>query len=156
MRIIAPCTWQHCCPDYDLTDILQSVDNAFHPSLSSQHNLTEFSAKLQEKACIFLAGEDRNPEGVMAAYLNKDGETYISIICVFPSSRNKGVGVSLLRMLQQEVKMINGRSISCRVSVENVAARAMYKRAGFVEDGDIFNIIGTEKIMVVWKNPDFK
>ena len=156
MKIVAPSTWSIACPDYDLTAILQAIDGDFHPSLSSQHNLSEFADKLQEKAHIFLAEEQGEISGVMAAYLNENADVYISFIIVLPTWRKRGIANSLLRALQCEARKMNCRSITCRVSVENAAARSMYKKADFIENGDVFRIVGISKIMVCWHNKDFK
>ncbi|GAB0115028.1 N-acetyltransferase GCN5 [Acidisoma sp. C75] len=62
-------------------------------------------------------------------------EAEILTLGVHPRARRKGIAGGLLRAAMAEAAQLGARSLFLEVAVGNVAARALYARAGFTEVG---------------------
>jgi [ribosomal protein S18]-alanine N-acetyltransferase len=63
------------------------------------------------------------------------GEAELLTVAVAPSARGQGIGTTLVRRFMAEVRTRGAERVFLEVAETNVAARALYARAGFVAAG---------------------
>ena len=73
-------------------------------------------------------------KGLIIARVAAD-EAEVLTLAVTPAARRSGVAAALLGAAARQVTAMGARALFLEVSVSNDAARALYKRAGFVEKG---------------------
>lgn len=76
-----------------------------------------------------------DPRGGMLLARATGDEAEILTLAVEPRTRRQGVATALLTKALAEARRRGARSVLLEVSVNNAAARALYRRAGFVEVG---------------------
>ncbi|MDT3438511.1 ribosomal protein S18-alanine N-acetyltransferase [Pseudofrankia sp. BMG5.37] len=64
-----------------------------------------------------------------------DDEAYIQTVGVHPACRGRGLGARLMVALLLEARRRGARSCGLEVRTDNLAARALYTRLGFVDIG---------------------
>ncbi|MCC6645664.1 MAG: GNAT family N-acetyltransferase [Polyangiaceae bacterium] len=79
-----------------------------------------------------VAEGDRGVEGALVAWLVVY-EVHLLSVGVAPSARRRGVGAALLDALGRAGREAGCGRVLLEVDAGNVAARALYARAGFVE-----------------------
>ena len=90
---------------------------------------------LGQPGTFFLLARDENADiGFVLARTAAD-EAEILSLGVMPIWRTKGIGAALSWAAVQRAEHAGARAIFLEVSIENEAARAVYKRLGFVEVG---------------------
>jgi ribosomal-protein-alanine N-acetyltransferase len=70
---------------------------------------------------------------IMARFAADEAE--ILTLAVTPAVRRGGIGTALLHGVTTQVAAMGVRSVFLEVSVENIAARQVYARAGFIQAG---------------------
>ena len=63
------------------------------------------------------------------------GEAEVLTLAVIPEARRRGIATALLRAARAEVQARGGSSMFLEVAAANRAARALYRRMGFIEVG---------------------
>lgn len=97
-------------------------------------------AQLQEalhwSGAVVLVAEDAGGKitGYILGRVIVD-EAEVLTLATAPASRRQGIGGTLLRAFLDEVRERGAHAAWLEVRVSNVAARAMYERAGFVAEG---------------------
>ena len=82
----------------------------------------------------YLAWQDETPTGFILAR-DLGGEVEILSLGVLPRWRRRGTGRALLGSAVTEAERRGAGSVVLEVATENVAARALYAAAGFVQVG---------------------
>ena len=86
-----------------------------------------------------LAAAEVGPDGSLTVtgygLLRCFDDAEILMIAADPDRRRQGIGGTLLRALQNEAKRRKVSAIFLEVRESNLPARAMYKNAGFTEEG---------------------
>jgi ribosomal-protein-alanine N-acetyltransferase len=72
--------------------------------------------------------------GLILARVAAD-EAEILTLAVVPTVRRTGLGFALLDAATELVTSLSARAIFLEVSVTNIAARALYTKAGFIQAG---------------------
>jgi predicted GNAT family N-acyltransferase len=87
----------------------------------------------EEESQHYLIYDDEIPVGT-ARWRNTDKGIKLERFAVLPEHRKKGVGISLVRKVLDDVLIFNKPVyLNSQVSAMN-----LYKRAGFKEEGDLF------------------
>lgn len=81
-----------------------------------------------------FAGYERRPLGFVLAFAAA-GEAEILTIAVTETSRRRGIGDKLLRALKSSLAEDGIERLFLEVAADNIAARGLYRRHGFVETG---------------------
>ncbi len=81
-----------------------------------------------------IAWETGDPVGFALA-IGLGGECEVVALGVAPERRQAGMGTILLKSICTESRNIGARSVVLEVAADNVAARALYARNGFVQTG---------------------
>ena len=81
-----------------------------------------------------IAWETGDPVGFALA-IGLGGECEVVALGVAPERRQAGMGTILLKSICNESRNIGARSVVLEVAADNVAARALYARNGFVQAG---------------------
>jgi ribosomal-protein-alanine N-acetyltransferase len=82
-----------------------------------------------------MAARGPHPIVAFVAAQRVDTEWELENIVVAENSRRRGLAISLLGELVDHVRANQGRSIFLEVREANRAARALYRKVGFVETG---------------------
>ena len=96
-------------------------------------------AKLLENAAVFaILSRDGGPNGPVRGFVMAwaaAGDSGILTLAVAPEARRTGVGASLVTAASVAALVRGAAAMHLEVSVENAAARALYKKLGFEEAG---------------------
>lgn len=112
-------------------DALEAIDRAAFPRPQ-----LEVAAELgRSYARLFAAFADDRPVGYLLAWHVAD-ELEIHDVATYPSARRGGVGRALVATACAEARAAGATSAHLEVRRDNVAARALYGAAGFIE-GDV-------------------
>jgi ribosomal-protein-alanine N-acetyltransferase len=109
---------------------------ALHAQCFAQGWDEEFLGRIlaQPGAFAFLELDRETPTGFVVVRAVA-GEAEILSLGVSPASRRRGLGAALIRAACQHAEEFTVVEVFLEVSVENVAARAVYDRLGFREVG---------------------
>ena len=99
-------------------------------SLSRPWSADEFAALLNSRGVVLIGDETCF---VLARFVGDEGE--ILTLATHPSAQRQGRASAALRLLETEASSRGVRAIFLEVAEGNVAARALYLAAGFVETG---------------------
>ena len=61
------------------------------------------------------------------------GTWYVNVLAAYPEFRGRGLGTVLLAEAEKEAARVGSRGLSIIVSDDNVGARRLYERCGYVE-----------------------
>ncbi|KRN27655.1 acetyltransferase, GNAT family [Lactobacillus selangorensis] len=67
----------------------------------------------------------------------RPGEWYLDTLAVAENKQGHGIGTALLKYLPEHLRQQGEQVISLSVDFENPQAEKLYKRMGFVEDGEL-------------------
>ncbi len=111
---------------------LKKCDKLFIPHLSKRVNLEQYSDKLSSKAITFEAWKEEELVGLIAAYLNKEGNfVFISNISVIKKESGKGIASKLLNLCVEDAKKKKLKEIKLEVASKNKIALNFYKKNKF-------------------------
>jgi ribosomal-protein-alanine N-acetyltransferase len=132
----------------DLKDVVLLVDR----NIEERYSPTiydELSANWLQG--FVLCKEDEDLKGLIFALSTPEGYGRIIIFCVEPGYRNRGLGSSLLKELEERAKANGFNVLRLEVRIENHNAIEFYKKRGFTitktlkefynDDGDAFNMM---------------
>lgn len=85
----------------------------------------------------FLVEEAHRPLGLVAGKYDDDDPTVVHLMAmwVHPSARGMGAGDALVRAVVEWAREVGAEKIRLHVVTENMAARTLYERHGFVAGG---------------------
>lgn len=92
------------------------------------------AAELEEDGSLFLVAEGPEPLGYVGCKTVLD-EGYITNVAVRPDARRHGIARRLLQELQKVAEKQGLSFITLEVRVSNVAAIALYEKAGYISVG---------------------
>ena len=94
-----------------------------------------FEDSLAREDTVFLVCEDTEVVGYVGMYLSfEEGE--ITNVAVTPSYRKRGCGNLLMEAIAKEAKERAAQCIILEVRVSNAPAISLYKKHGFVKEGE--------------------
>lgn len=93
------------------------------------------SAETSEQAMV-LAWLDGGPVGIAGTFRRDDGVWQVISMWVDPQARGRGVGRALLDAVVAFAREHDAAEIVLGVTDGNTAARTLYERYGFAENGD--------------------
>lgn len=119
----------------DIETHLSRCDSTFIPPLSSRVVLSEYAKKLHDKAELFHVWEGTFLAGLVAAYHNREANTFfITNVSVIPEMKRKGIASSLLHACIQEALKRKIDTITLEVDESNHQALAFYRANAFKID----------------------
>ena len=122
--------------EQDIVDHLSLCDATFAPPLSQRVDIGDYAAKLSANAMRFEAWNDETLIGLVAAYPDQPhGRMFISNVSVLPEWRGHGLAAGLIRRCGDAARDLGLRSMVLELGAENVAARRLYDKLGFVSTG---------------------
>jgi ribosomal-protein-alanine N-acetyltransferase len=97
----------------------------------------EFQKELLRNYAVLrvLRPSPSEPVCAFANYWHVTSEVQLMNVATLPDARHKGYGSALLRDLLQNARERNAELITLEVRRSNAAARALYRKFGFVEQG---------------------
>ena len=117
----------------DIADHLTLCDATFAPPLSRRVDIDDYAAKLSANAMRFEAWDDETLIGLVAAYPDHThSRMFISNVSVLPEWRGRGFAAGLITRCGDAARELGLRSMVLELGAENVAARRLYDRLGFV------------------------
>ncbi|TNC13628.1 GNAT family N-acetyltransferase [Methylobacterium terricola] len=84
---------------------------------------------------VLVARGDGAALGLCAIIERGDGEVELKRLIVTADARGRGVGSALVRGAEALARRLGARAIVLEVGIENRAAQALYRRAGFTPRG---------------------
>lgn len=122
-------------------------------SLKESWNLDSFSNELSNPLAKYLIAKINNKiVGFVGVWTIID-EGHITNMAVHPEFRKKGVGSALLTSLIESSKDWGCNSLTLEVRSSNKAAKDLYKKFGFLEEGIRKNYYrdNEEDALIMWK-----
>lgn len=118
----------------DILEHLKDCDKDFVPPLSNRVNLSDYAAKLVQKAERFEAWSMDKLVALVAVYANNLTErtAFITNVSVIPAHTGKGLAGKLLRSSFIQLKALTFRKVLLEVSPSNEKAMNLYKKTGFL------------------------
>jgi ribosomal protein S18 acetylase RimI-like enzyme len=113
---------------------LRACDHDFVPTLSSRVDLTAYACKLVSHAMRLETWSGKTLVALAVIYCN-DREThraYLSSLSVLPEWRGRGLALQLLAAGFAAARAAGMETMALQVGRANIAAIALYRRAGFV------------------------
>lgn len=99
------------------------------------HEQLDLPAELARSyARVWVAREEGEVRGFLLAWW-LGGELEIQTVATAPAARRRGVGAALVAAALSEAREHGAERVLLEVRASNEAALALYRRAGFVEDG---------------------
>lgn len=134
-------------------DDLDQVLEISSISLKESWSLDSYSKELSNPLAKYLVAKvDTKIVGFAGLWVIID-EGHITNIAVHPNFREKGVGTTLLQSLIDHSKDWGCISLTLEVRASNVAAKGLYKKFGFLEEGirkKYYND-NEEDAIIMWK-----
>ncbi len=91
--------------------------------------------RLMQNAAVFaLISRASDPQGFVMAWAAA-GDSELLTVAVVPEARRKGVGAALVTAAGVAALVRGAASMHLEVSEDNLAARALYQKLGYVEAG---------------------
>lgn len=112
---------------------LGSIDDEYDPPVGSQVDLTEYAAKLAEKASVALAVEEGRIVGLAAIYMNDlvDRVSYVPYLGVGRGHRGRGLARRLIEECLRRAAGAGMRRVKLRTWSSNASAVHLYDTLGF-------------------------
>jgi ribosomal protein S18 acetylase RimI-like enzyme len=121
----------------DIAEHLTLCDATFAPPLSERVDIGEYSEKLSAHAMRFEAWDDETLIGLVAAYPDHaHSRMFISNVSVLPAWRGRGLAAGLITRCGDAARDLGLQGMALELSAENVAARRLYEKLGFVTTMD--------------------
>ena len=120
-------------------NFLMDVDKEFPVPLSKRINIQEYSEKLCDKGDIFIKSVGDEIVGFIAGYATQaEGNMgYISIIAVKKEYRKQGIADELVEKFLERAKSLGKQGVHVYTYKNNLPARKMYYRCGFIDCTEI-------------------
>lgn len=117
-----------------MMEVIEQSDTAAHWSAREYDTL--FAVDAPKRVAIVAANEAANDEiaGFVVARCGEE-EWEIENIVVVVKFQRRGIGEGLIRELMRNARQTSVESVLLEVRESNVPARALYEKAGFMEDG---------------------
>jgi ribosomal-protein-alanine N-acetyltransferase len=115
-----------------MKELAEQSETAAHWSAREYEAL--FAPDAPKRIAIVAASPTRDVAGFVIARC-ADDEWEIENIVVGPEFQRQGVGGALIRELLRNVRQVAARSVLLEVRESNSAARTLYAKAGFKEEG---------------------
>jgi len=117
----------------EIVDHLRLCDATFAPPLSERVDIDDYAAKLSAHAMCFEAWNDETLIGLVAAYPDhQHSRMFISNVSVLPQWRGHGFAAGLVTRCSDGARDLGMRSVVLELAADNVAARRLYDKLGFV------------------------
>lgn len=103
------------------------------------HNKIDTISKYisDESAIIYVAIEEQKMLGMIWSYPLQTpfgAVLHIAYISIYESVRNKGIGTTLIKMIEREAELRGYNKIELIVGANNSVARNFYEKNGYKED----------------------
>lgn len=119
----------------DSIDIVDSVSRLHDELFPGTHTTgTKLVERTDPHHPRLVAVLDGDVVGYVAAERQPDGNGYLDFVGVAPSARRRGVGADLVRAAVATLVDLGCERIHLTVRDDNVGARSLYARLGFVEE----------------------
>lgn len=76
------------------------------------------------------------PVAAFCAFWLVADQAHINNLAVRPELRRRGLGIELLKAIVTEAKVLGATSMTLEVRASNLAARALYAKAGFTQESE--------------------
>lgn len=115
----------------ELLIFLQNIDEDFTPCLSDKVVLSDYVAKIMEKADLIIERGEGDIRGLVVLYCNDEinRKAYISLVGVSTLYRNQGIAKRLMKQAIQIVKKKKFRTLG--IHSNNPVAIRLYQSLGF-------------------------
>ena len=131
----------------DFTDALALIRELYGlPATDPEPHRRPFESLVSDvDATPFLAVADGRPAGLIVFHFRRrlnhaTFEGWISDLVVREAFRGRGIGRALVAAVIAEWRLRGSHRIQLEVAADRTAARALYERMGFVEQGKYFEI----------------
>ena len=115
----------------DLAAVLEIEQASYRRPWTRVGFIAELEREVASCLVLHLSGKTA---GYMVSWLIR-GEIHLLNVAVHPACRDQGLGMFLMEHLVAWGRGRGARKMFLEVRVSNVAARALYRRLGFVETG---------------------
>jgi [ribosomal protein S18]-alanine N-acetyltransferase len=95
----------------------------------------EGELKRPEVCFIYVLRTADQPVAAFCAFWLVAEQAHINNLAVLPELRGRGLGTQLLEAITQEAARLGASMLTLEVRHSNDAARRLYERAGFYQDG---------------------
>lgn len=117
-------------------DHLTLCDATFTPPLSQRVDIGDYATRLTAHALRFEAWNEGTLIGLVAAYPDHaHARMFITNVSVLPQWRGHGVATELITRCGHVARELGMRSVMLELAMDNVAARRLYDKLGFVSTG---------------------
>lgn len=118
----------------ELAEHFDRCDTRFIPRLSERVDITDYAQKIATNAMRFEAWSGDVLVGLVAVYCNDKVtlSAYITSVSVLQEWAGEGVAVRLLDRCIAHAKAVGLRQIGLQVGLDNVRARSLYAKIGFI------------------------
>jgi len=120
-----------------IAELLQACDDKFVPPLSGRVEIIGYSARIHERAMRFEAWSSDALIGLVAIYCNDENgkAAFVTSVSVLPEFQGRGIGSQLVARGIQHVRGLGFSRIELEVNSQNKGAIRLYRRQGFLVDG---------------------
>jgi GNAT superfamily N-acetyltransferase len=118
---------------------LRDAPSAFASTYEREVAFTEadWRGRLSSASATFLAYlPEVGPAGLSGAFEHSPGTAELVSMWVSPTARGRGVGEALVAAVTDWAKTRDYAAVHLWVTRENVSARALYERCGFIPTGE--------------------
>jgi ribosomal protein S18 acetylase RimI-like enzyme len=118
----------------EIETLLTEIDSEFDPKLSTQVNISKYSAKLLKHADILSLHQGGHLSAFIAIYANDEtlSTSWLSMLAVSKKSRKMGLATNLLCSAISYLKNKRFKRFQLEVYRSNYAAIELYRRHGFL------------------------
>jgi ribosomal protein S18 acetylase RimI-like enzyme len=117
----------------EIVDHLTLCDATFAPPLSQRLDIGDYATRLSAHAMRFEAWNDETLIGLVAAYPDHaHSRMFISNVSVLSPWRGHGFAAGLITRCGDAARDLGMRSMVLELAADNVAARRLYDKLGFV------------------------
>ena len=122
---------------------LEMNDGAYRPALSARKNIVNYSCKLFESSVSFEAWDASLLVGLLNAYFNdiESRQAFITNMSVMKRYARQGIAFKLLGLCLNHAQDNNFTNVRLEVARDNVPARTLYAKAGFIATQDSGDIV---------------
>ena len=118
----------------DVRAHLTRCDADFTPPLSARLDLSDYAAKLAERAARFEAWDGGRLVGLVAAYVTPGApEAFISNVSVDSELRGRGVAAALVADCIDRARGAGAATLTLEVATADRAAGRFYEKLGFTD-----------------------
>jgi len=118
----------------DVRAHLTRCDADFTPPLSARLDLSDYAAKLAERAARFEAWDGGRLVGLVAAYVTAGApEAFISNVSVVSELRGRGVAATLVADCIDRARGSGAATLTLEVATADRVAARFYEKLGFTD-----------------------